>query len=747
MAWWERLLSTVITFTALAILLIFSILYNFMDLYGKMPSIERIESKIPLPSYVYTSDGVLMRKYFSENRSPVKYEDIPENVINCLIATEDVRFYEHSGIDFTAVFSAIWANLKGERRGASTITQQLAKNLFKTRRTTSGHLSKIAGLRVVNYKLKEWITAVRLELKYSKKEILTHYLNTVDFGSNSFGLKTAARNFFSVSPHELSLTQAATLIGALKATTYYNPLTNPDNALERRNVVLKQLVRYNKLSEKMYERWASQPLAPNPYKPEQSTGVAPHFERGLTKFLRKWCRENGYNLYTDGLEIRTTINARLQNVAEQTLAKHMRYMQGVFDRHWRYQQPWDNYRPAAGKDQYIIDLLKQSNSYAPIFKKHHDKVARAYMQRPKPMRIFTWEGSKDTLMSPIDSLKYHLQILQAGLITVNPRNGHILTWVGSIDYEHFSYDHVLQAKRQPGSTFKPMVYAEALERGQGPCDRALDAPITIIYEEDGEQKSWSPNNSDYRYSYRNITLRKALATSKNTVTARLTEELSPEAVKARAQKMGITSPLKAVPSIGLGANVVSLFELVGAYTPIMNEGKHCALQYVVEIKDRKGRVLYKAQPEETPAISAETAFLMQYMLKGGIEEQDGTSQALFEYPDLFKEQNEIGGKTGTSSNYADGWYIGLTKDLITGIWIGADDQRIRFRDPEIGEASQTALPLYGKYMTELYNTPELGVSRGKFPPPKVEINKRHNCLTPYISKVKKKEEDSEESSE
>lgn len=737
---WAKLLSLFITGFVFVCLLILAIANNFLGIFGKMPDINVHENKVAVASEMYSADGVLIAKYFTENRTPVKYNEISPAVINCLIATEDVRFYEHSGIDVYSLFSAMWANLQGEKRGASTITQQLVKNIYKTRQTTDGLVAYIPFLHTINQKMKEWIVAVRLEWRYSKEEILTMYLNTVDFGSNAFGVRTAARTFFDVLPSKLTIPESATLIGQLKATSFYNPIKNPNNALERRNIVISQLRKYDYITEKEYKKFIETPIRLRFPKRQTFDTVAQYFRESAAKFLEKWCKKNNYNLYTDGLKIYTSLDTRIQKHAEKATSIQMQRLQERFRQHWQnyYQTPWEAFRkPNDLPEDFVLNKLEEVKIYKPLFKKYRKIRVLDSLRKEKPMRIFTWEGIKDVQMSPIDSVKYYMQILQAGLMTIEPQTGFVKAWVGGIDFDNFSFDHVIQSKRQPGSTFKPFVYAEAFEQGFAPCDRMLDAPLTINYEENGEKKSWSPQNANYEYTYTPITLRKAMGTSKNSVTARLTEQITPEAVRKRAILMGITSPLNSVPSIGLGSNVLSLYELVGAYGAFMNEGEWIEPVFVSQIKDRNGKVIYDAKPNKRRVMTEETAFLMTDMLRAGVWEQDGTSQALFEFPELFKENNEIGGKTGTSSNYADGWYLGVTKDLITGVWVGADDHRIRFRTPEAGEASQTALPLYGIYMEMLYQDSTLNIKRGKFPEPKIEIKKQYGCLSPYIFKRKK----------
>jgi penicillin-binding protein 1A len=738
MSWWAILLSIFVMFLVGFFILIFCIYLNVFGLFGALPDIERTEKKIPASSEIYTADGVLLGKYFHENRSPVRYHEISVAVINALIATEDIRFYNHKGIDFSALGSAFFSNiLLGDRRGASTITQQLVKNLFKTRKTNEGLAEYIPFLRTYIYKLKEWITAVRLEFNYNKKEILTMYLNTVDFGNSAYGIRTASKTYFNKKPSQLNHAESAMLVGLLKATSTYNPMLHPEKCRERRNTVLGQLRKYKYITELEYKYFIKRPLGLN-VKPEKVTEkFAPHFKNSAIKFLTEWCSKNNYDLYTDGLKIYTTIDSRLQKHAEDAIAKKMQQLQQRLQAHWAGRMSWQasNETPEQA-EQYIINQIKKQPPYDSLIKLGKDSLALQKMREKRKVKLFSWEGTADSLVSAIDSAKHYIQILQAGLLTLDPRTGFIKSWVGGINYDFFSYDHVFQARRQPGSTFKPFVYTEALEKGMSPCDKLLDQPVTIEYEENGERKAWTPNNSNHEYAYDNITLRKGMATSKNTITARLTEKYGWDAIQKRAKDMGISSPIKAVPSIGLGSSEVSIIEMVGAYSSFMNQGTWTEPQYIAEIKNRQGETIYKATPKTRRVMSEETAFLMTEMFKATVQEQGATSQALWEF-DLFGEDNDIGGKTGTSSNYADGWYIGITKDLVTGVWVGADDHRVRFRTPELGEASQTALPVYGIFMENVYKDAKLPYKKGKYPAPKTKINKDYNCPTPYYFAPKK----------
>lgn len=709
---------------------------NFLWLFGRMPGISAVkEAEMAVASEIYSADGKLLGKFFTENRSPVAYEEIDSMLIVTLIAVEDVRFYQHSGIDVKALFSAVVATASGDRRGASTLTQQLAKNLFKTRHGSRGLLSFIPGLSTLIAKGKEWVTALKLELFFSKKEILTLYLNTVDFGRNSFGIKSAARTYFNTTPDRLKLEESAVLVGMLKAPTYYNPVANPINSLSRRNVVLGQLLKYGHITPQKFEQLSKRPIRLQYTEEVITDGPAPYFRSELGKWLRNYLKENygdQYNIYTSGLKIYTTLDSRMQQHAEAATADIMKRLQKRFDGHWQGRVPWET---ESGQEDtaWLYNLLRQGDHYRRYAKAGWaDSTILIRLSQPRKMAVFTWKGDEFREMSPIDSLRYYLKILQTGLLAQDPYTGHIKAWVGGIDFNHFKYDHVKQSKRQPGSTFKPFVYATALEMGNyGPCDKIVDKPVNHRYQEknpatgEWEEKVWAPRNADWVFSYQEYTLRRAMAKSVNSIAAQLTIQMGPDAVAATARKMGISSPMKEMPAIGLGTNDLSLFELVGAYASILNKGEWIEPHMVTHITDQQGKVIFTYKPEKRQALSPETAFLMTYMLRGGTEEPGGTSQALFEF-DIFW-RNEIGGKTGTSQNYADGWFVGMTRDMVVGSWVGADQRRVHFRNSQTGEGSKTALPVAGKFLELLYADEIL--ERGTFPKPTVDISKPWNCRT------------------
>jgi penicillin-binding protein 1A len=687
-----------------------------------------------LSSEVYTADGKLIGRFYKENRSPVDFKSISPNLINALVATEDARFYKHGGVDFFAFATSMLSTAKGERRGGSTITQQLAKNLFSTRkRKSQGVIRHIPVLRTVVFKFKEWLTAFKIEHLYTKQQILTLYLNTVPFGNNSYGIKTATLKYFNKTPDEVNPAEAATLVGMLKATSTYNPITNPEKATERRNVALSQMQKYGYLSKADYATYSQKPIGLDLSYVERSGQEDSYIRRAVEKWLDKWCKQNDYDLYEDGLKIYTTIDSHLQQYAEEAVAQKMKMLQKRFNNLWGNKNPW---RDSKGVE--IKDFLLKAEQRLPIYKlltkKYNGDTTQinTYFQRKKKMTVFTWSGDKDTTFSSVDSIKYYTKILNTGMMTMEPSTGKIKVWVGGIDHKFFNYDHVNQAKRQAGSTFKPFAYVTALDNGFTPCDKFTDKPVTIKYKDNGKDDVWQPNNADFHFSYREMSLRWAMGKSVNSITAQVTEHVGWDKVVEYAHKMGIESPLKSVPSVSLGSNDVSVFEMVRAYSTFLNKGEKVDPLLVTKITDQKGNVIEEFTLKAEKVLSEETAWLMLYMFRGGMEEPGGTSQALWEYPSLWKKNNQIGGKTGTSSDYVDGWYMGITKDLVTGIWVGADDRSVHFTTSETGEGSHTALPIFGAFMEKVYADPKSGYTYGPFPKPWVKITKEYMCPSPII---------------
>ncbi len=696
----------------------YAVSVDLLGLFGGIPGTENLANpKSELASEVYTSDGVLLGKYFKENRSPTQFNELSPNLLKALFATEDVRFEQHSGIDMKGTLAILWYMIRFDRRGSSTITQQLAKNLFSTRSELyEGSLSSIPGIRTVIIKTKEWITAVRLEKTYTKQEILTMYLNTVNFGSNAFGIKTAARTFFNTTPENLNVEQSAILVGVLKAPTLYSPIYNPKRALIRRNTVLEQMAKYDYLTEAEAESLKNRPIDIGKYKVENhNEGFGTYFRAELKKDLLKFCKERGYDLYADGLKIYTTIDSRMQMYAEMAVDSHMRYQQAVFFKYWKGRNPWVDEKGEEIKD-FIKTAAKRTSlfqAYKEQYNGNEDSAIIAF-KRPLKTSLFSWNGGKDTLISPWDSIAYTKYFLHTGLMSMDPFSGNIKAWVGGINYKYFKYDHVRQGKRQPGSSFKPIVYATAMDNGFTPCTEMVDAPTTFYNEETNTY--WTPKNSDGKYSGERMTLRKAMAQSINSVAAQVMKKLGAERVVEYAKKLGIESPLDPVPALCLGSSDVSVFELVSAYSTFVAGGTWTKPYYIVKIQDKNGNQLASFNPEKKEVISEETAYMMVHMLMGATKERNGTALGLHRLGKTLVG-NEVGGKTGTTSNYSDGWFIGITKQLVTGIWVGGEDRSIHFRSFQLGQGSKMALPIWSYYMDKVYADTRLGITKGPFKKP------------------------------
>jgi len=714
------------------VLFVWLVSINFLGLFGSLPDFKALENPdSELASELYAADGVLLGAFARENRSPVTYEELSPNLVQALIATEDERFEDHSGIDLQAMLRVFVKSilLGQDAGGGSTISQQTAKNLFKTRTdASSGILSSIPGLRMLIIKTKEWIVATQLERAYTKNEILTLYLNTSEFGSNAFGIKTASKTFFNKDPKDLSVQESAVLVGLFKAPTYYSPVFNPENSLRRRNTVLYQMVKNEVLEETAYDSISKLPIELDYRVQNQNQGLATYFREIVKADLVKWTKENlksdgsAYDLFGDGLKIYVTIDSRMQRYAEEAMTEHMAELQKAFFKEMGDRDPWidESWQVIPG---FIETAVKRTERYR-ILKERYGENSDSItikLNEKKKMRVFAWDSERDTLMSTMDSLAYYKKFLQAGFLSMDPHTGHIKAWVGGMDHKYFKFDHVKQGKRQPGSTFKPFVYAAAIENGYSPCYSVIDQPVEVYIP---GQPAWSPSNADGKFSYENMTIRKAMAQSVNSVTAYMMKKLSPKIVLETARRLGITSELEEVPSLALGVNDVSIFEMVGAFGTFVNKGEHTTPYYIDRIEDKNGNVIQQFTPKKKPAMSEEHAYLMTYMLRGGFEEESGTSQGV---PYTLRDGNELGGKTGTTQNASDGWYMGLSKDLVSGTWVGGDDRAIHFRSWVAGQGSKTARPIWVKYMTKVYADPSLGYTKGPFPRPERPLSIEINC--------------------
>ena len=716
--------------------LIISIQGNWFNLFGTMPNLNDLENPdTNLASELWSADGVLLGKYYRENRISTTYDDLSPKLIDALLATEDIRFYEHSGIDLKGLMAIPYYLLQGKKRGSSTISQQLARNLFKSRgETYDGYLSRFPPLRLIITKLKDWILTLKIERSYTKQEIITLYFNTVDFGSNSFGIKVAAKTFFKTTPAKLDILQAAILVGLLKGPSYYSPIHQPARALKRRNIVLAQLKNYNYISSKTLDSLRETPLSLAYTQTENhQRGLATYFRQEVAKKIRIWCRKRGIDLYSDGIKIYTTLDSRMQTYAEQSVQKHIQKQQALFFDHWKGQKPWVARDTASTALKYIeIEnflqrAFRRTKHYKNLAKLHNNDSVKIWKEltTPKKMRVFAWDSptfEKDTLLSSLDSMGYYKHFLHAGMMSMETQTGQIKAWVGGINYKHFQYDHVRQGRRQPGSTFKPIIYAAAIEeKGFHPCFQVLDAPVSIEYN----NRIWTPKNSG-RYTGQMYTLRQAIAESINTVAAYLIAQLTPaKAVYYAKEKFQIQSPLQAVPSLCLGTSDVSLFELVPAYATFANKGVWTKPIFITHIEDQNGNLLERFSPQRIEALSESTAYIMTYMLRGGLEERGGTGLGLKSYN--FTAGNQVAGKTGTTSNYSDAWYVGLTKELVTGVWVGATDRSIHFRNLKYGQGSRLAMPAFAYYTEAVYKDEALDYQKGIFEKPEAALTIDLNC--------------------
>ena len=713
--------------------LFFSIQKNHFNLYGELPSLEDLEKpKSELSSELYSADNIILGKYFRYNRTPTRYDELSDELIETILVTEDIRYYEHSGIDLRGLIRASYGVFKniitlgqtGLEGGGSTITQQLAKNLFKTRKM-KGKLTEVPGIGIFIVKLKEWIVAIQLEKFYTKKEILSMYLNTAEFGSNAYGIKVASDTYFKKTPSEINYNEAAILVGLINKPTKYNPIYNPEFAKRKRTEVLYNLYKYNKINRAKYDSLNSSSFGLK-YKVEnQNVGMATYFRTVVKNYLVQWSKENGYDLFADGLKIYTTINSTLQKYAEKSVENQMKRLQLLFDEHWQNKNPWIDEKGFEIKN-FISNSIKRSNQYKFYAKKFNKDSLKIYneLKKRKKMKVFTWNGEVDTIFSAIDSLKYYKRFLQAGFISIEPKSGHIKAWVGGINHKYFKYDHVKQGKRQPGSTIKPIVYAAAIDNGYSPCYPVVDAPV--VFELPGQDPPyWRPDNHNSKWSGETMTLRKAMAKSVNSITAFMTKKLTPNTVVDYAKKLGISSDLDAVPAVCLGAGGdVSLFDLVGAYSTFINRGVWTEPFFISRIEDKYGNLIQSFVPKKIESLNEETAYIMLHMLKGSKEEEGGTARGL---DPTLTSNNDVGAKTGTTQNASDGWFIGVTKNLVSGAWVGGDDRSIRFRNWVLGQGARTAMPIWQEYMIDAYNDSTLNINKGQFDKPTKTISIEIDC--------------------
>ncbi len=706
--------------------------------FGTMPTFEDLENPDSnLATEILSADGVTIGKFYNENRTMIRFSDLPKHLVDALVATEDERFYEHSGIDGRGTLRAIVTF--GRNGGASTITQQLAKNLFH-----GSEGSRNIFLRVIQ-KAKEWIIATKLERQYTKNEIIAHYLNTVDFVSNAYGIRSAAKVYFNKEPRNLTVEESAVLVGMLQAPSKFNPRFHPERAMKRRNIVLGQMVKNNFLAPAAMDNLDKKPIVLN-FQPEShKEGIATYFREYLREFMKKWVKENpkadgkSYDIYKDGLRIYTTIDSRMQMYAEEAVTSHLSNLQEEF----RIDQKNNKNAPFVKlnqdeTDKLLMQAMKNSERWRTMKADDipEDDILKSFDVKTK-MTVFTWKGEKDTIMTPMDSIRYFKGFLQSGVMAMEPRTGQIKAWVGGINYKYFQYDHVGQGARQVGSTFKPFVYATAIERlNMSPCDSIIDSPFTIPAGRHHVTATWTPSNSDNNYRGM-VTLKKALALSINTVSAKLIDKVGPEAVVELTHKLGVSSEIPAQPSIALGAVDITVQDMVAAYSTFANEGVYMKPQFISRIEDKNGVVIYEPIPESHDVLNKDIAFAVIKLLEGVTEIGSGArlrSQGggngynrMTGYPYVFR--NPIAGKTGTTQNQSDGWFIGMVPNLATGVWVGAEDRSARFRSITYGQGATAALPIWAIFMRKCYENKELNISTTDFERPK-NLSIKVDCWAP-----------------
>lgn len=738
--WYIKTISALMSFIVAFILYLVAVDINFLWLFGKSPDMATIKNPITnQATEIYSADSVMIGKFFSENRTPVEYEDVNPVFWKALVDTEDERFYKHFGIDFQGVFAAIKDfALHNDARGASTITQQLAKNMFRVRtQYSTGLLGKIPGLKILIMKSKEWITAVKIEQLFTKKEILTMYANTVDFGSNAFGIKTACKTYFGNTPAELTTEQAAVLVGMLKATTYYNPRLNPDNSLRRRNTVMNNMVVHGDLTSAQYDSLKNLPITLNYSVESTYDGQATYFREAIANYLRDWCKENGYDLYNSGLKIYTTIDTKMQKYAEEAARKQMKVVQRNFDNHWGNTNPWqdENHNEIPN---FIEDIAKKLPVYKYLSEKYADEPDSIsyWLNKPHTVKLFDYDkGTIEKEMSTLDSIRYMERFMHCGFVAMEPNTGYVKAWVGDIDFDTWKYDKVT-AMRQPGSTFKLFVYAEAMNQGLTPCDKRRDEYFSMrVYDKFKKKEvTWAPTNANGYFTGDSMPLKAAFAQSINSVAVKLGQEVGIDNIVNTAHAMGIKSPLDNTPSLALGSSDVNLLELVNAYSTVVNDGKAHDPVLVTRILDRDGNEIYVAPSEQRQAIPYKSAFLMQQLLLGGLREPGGTSMSLWRYVRAYND-TEFGGKTGTSNNHSDAWFVGVSPKIVVGAWVGGEYRSIHFRTGALGQGSRTALPICGNFLESLLGDPAFKRYHGKFAKPTDEIEyEMYNCSSYYRKK-------------
>lgn len=708
-------------------------------LFGKLPPYEYLENpQTNLASQIISADGNLLGKfYLDDNRTDVKFEDLPDNLVNALIATEDARFRDHSGIDARGTLRAF--AFLGTKGGASTISQQLARQLFVGVRSRSK-------FDAVKQKIKEWVLATRLERSYTKEEIISMYFNIYDFGNNADGIRSAARIYFGKEPKDLKIEESAMLVGMFKNSSLFNPLRREEMVKTRRDVVLAQMAKYDYITEEEKDSLQTLRMDIN-YNPENHReGLATYFRMYLQRFMRGWIdthpkpamegERDRYNLYLDGLKIYTTIDSKMQANAEESVYQHMANLQAEFfhqntpDRNLT--APFLDLTPE--ETESIMERAMKNSERWRLMKDEgkSEKEIRESFNKKTEMTVFDWKSDireKDTIMTPRDSIRYYKTFLRAAMMSMEPQTGHVKAWVGGINYKHFQYDNVIQGARQAGSTFKPFVYAAAIDQLRlSPCETRPDTQYCIEAGKHGNMEPWCPKNSDGKYSGNSYTLKQALANSINTITAQLIDEVGPKSVVSMVKNLGLDKDILEVPSIALGTPDFNVYEMVGAYGTFANQGVYVKPVMVTRIENKEGTVLYEYVPETKDVLSKEVSYAMVDLLKGVTQFGSGARLRGSSNKDnrLYKEiitgypynlTNPIAGKTGTTQNQSDGWFMGMVPNLVTGVWVGGEDRSIHFKGIGYGQGASMALPIWGLYMTKNYADEELGISKGEFEEP------------------------------
>ncbi|MBP7807842.1 MAG: transglycosylase domain-containing protein [Bacteroidia bacterium] len=708
------------------------------EVLGDLPSVEELQNpKSNLATVIYSSDAKVLGKYYNENRVNVTFKELDKDLTNALVATEDARFYEHSGVDIKALARAVSGVVTGgSKGGGSTITQQLAKMMFPR--------EKLSKLQLATRKMKEWVIATRLEKNYTKEEIMAMYLNKFDFLNLAVGIKSASKIYFNVGSDSLRIEQAAMLVGMAQNPSLYNPIRFPEKTKHRRNVVLSQMLKYGYINQTQFDTLKVKPLGLSFHPEDHNDGLAPYFREYLREnFLKTWCSthinpetKKPYNIYKDGLRIYTTIDSRMQQYAEEAVAEHMFELQKAFNKDCKQKKnapfAWNVSQKEI--ENIMNSGMKRSDRYRELKQQGlTPQQIEKIFKTPTPMTVYSNRGEIDTIMSPMDSIRYYKSFLQTGFTAIEPQTGYVKAWVGGINHKHFKYDHVKVGRRQVGSTFKTFVYAMAIQEGYSPC---YQLPCVRTCVTDGVGKEWCPDNSggDEKYENKMITLKLALAMSINWVSAELIKRFGPNAVVNLAKRMGITAPLEAVPAICLGTPDISVYEMVAANATYANKGTYVQPTFITRIEDKNGKVLEEFIPNTDEVFSEEKAYVMIQLMRGVVDY--GTGSRL-----RFKHnlRNQIAGKTGTTQNNSDGWFIGLTPELAAGCWVGGEDRSVHFNSMEHGQGASMALPIWGKFFSKVYADKTLKVSKGDFEKPANLGDIELDC-SKYDSKINTGEE-------